>query len=228
MRLIDNNQIVIGNGHRLRVIAHQMLYHALHSRHFDSCFGVKPLLSKITNVVDVVKGGQLLQLDVLEYILSLFPEGVAIHQEQDAMEAIRGQEAVDHTENRPGLTGARSHGEQNTLLPANDSLLSGLYGSDLIVTEIKTIRIAEEIIRRVFELGIRFRRIVLQQRGKPFRTHPALESAGSIGRVSNISEPDARFLFPLLHVLPAIGSEQKRHLVFTPAAHTHGQIFRTY
>jgi hypothetical protein len=65
---------------------------------------------------DVGEGLEVLHACVLEGVGGLLAEGGAVHQEEDAAEALRLQQPVDQRDAGLGLAGAGGHGQQQFAL----------------------------------------------------------------------------------------------------------------
>ena len=144
MRLIDNHKVVVGDGGRpVAFVIENPLHHALHRGDLHAGFLVNGFFVQSLDAIYIVQRHQLFELDFLENVLRLLAEGVAVHEEQDAAETSRFEEAVNHAEDGARLARACRHSEQDVSLPSEDGVLRRLDGADLVLAEIQPVLVAQ-------------------------------------------------------------------------------------
>jgi len=144
-------------------------------------FSVDFLLIQSLDVIDGIQGHQFLDFDFLEHIFGLLAKRSTVYQKQNPLESVTLDETIDHTKNGTGLACAGSHGKKHSLFPINNSPLRGFNGIDLIFTQIQSIRVAEQIERRILKCGICGSNILFELFHQSLGTDPALQGFGCIG-----------------------------------------------
>ena len=215
----DNQVIVVDRGHGFSIIVENTLYHSLYGGNLDTSLPLNFFVFQSLNVIDVRQGHQILQLDLFEYIQCLLSQSGAVHQKQDALETACFQETVDHAQHRPGLAGTGGHGQQSCIFPVYDGLLRCLNSPQLIIAEVQSILIPQQIKGHLLQRPIAGVDVLSQQIQKVFRTHPSPQSLRHIGGFPKIQKPDARLCSILFQIRPAIGGKGKRHFIAAPASH---------
>ena len=108
--LIHNNQIKIWYRWLLFIIViENPLYHTLNSGYLHPGFLLHQLVLQALDIIDFVKGHQLLQLYVLEHIMSLYSQGVSVYQKENPLEPIGFQKTVNHAQYSSGFACTSSH-----------------------------------------------------------------------------------------------------------------------
>ena len=174
--IYDNQVIVIDCRHGFPVIVENTLHHSLYGGNLDTGLLLNLFVFQSLNVIDVRQRHQILQLDLFEYIQCLLSQSGAVHQEQDALETARFQETVDHAQHRPSLAGTGGHGQQSCIFPIHDGLLRCLNSPHLIIAEVQSILIPQQIKGHLLQRPIAGVDVLSQQIQKIFRTHPSPQS----------------------------------------------------
>ena len=148
------------------------------------CFSVDFLFIQAFDVIDGIQGHQFFDFYFLENIFGLLTKGSTVNQEQNSLEPVALNKAIDHAKNGTGLAGAGSHGQQDSLFAIDDGLFCRLNSIDLILTQIQSIRVTEQIERRILERGICGSNILFKLFHQALRTDPALQGFGCIGSIA--------------------------------------------
>ena len=180
------------------------------------CFSVDFLFIQTLDVIDGIQGHQFFDFYLLENILGLLTKSSTVNQEQNSLESVALNKAIDHAKDGTGFAGAGSHGQQDGLLTIDNGLFCRLNRINLILTQIQSIRVTEQIERRILECGICGSNILFELLHQSLRTDPTLQGLGCIGSAAQIQIPDAGFGFDLLEILSAIGRKGKRNFICSP------------
>ena len=179
---VNHNQIVVCNGgHGISLGIEDTLNKTLDRCDMYFCFSVYFLFIQALDVIDGIQGHQFFVFYVLEYIFGLLTKSSTVNQDQDSLESVALNKAIDHAKDGTSLSGAGSHGQQNSLFAIDDSLFCRLNSIDLILTQIQSIRVTEQIERCILECGICGSNILFELFHQALRTDPALQGFGCIG-----------------------------------------------
>ena len=143
-------------------------------------------LVQLLDAEDIGEGLQVLHARVFEGVGGLFTERRAIHQEQNAAEALRLEQTVDERDAGLGLAGAGRHGQQHLALSGLDACFDRKDGCLLIVAQRETV-----VERGLRELLVRLCFVTLEQLCQTFRRVPAIEGMAQVICAAQIAEPDA-------------------------------------
>ena len=219
VRLVDDDQVIVcDSGHGILIVIQDAFDHALDRGNLDAGLLVDALIVQLFDVVDIVQGQQFFQLDLFENVLSLLAQGVSVYQEEDAAEASRLQEAVDHAEDGSGFSCACRHGKENILLAVHNGSFRRLNGFQLVFAEVQAVFIAQKVIRHCLQALIARGGVLFQELSDTCRADPAVQGLRRVIRETQVKEPDTRFCFILLQIGAAIRGKGKGNLVIIPVA----------
>ena len=143
----------------------------------------------------------------------LFAEGGSVDQKQDAVEALRLDQAEHQGNSGPGFARPGRHRQQDILLTGDDGLLNGLYRLFLVVAQPQFAHITVTGKPEVVALG------VLRQHGQQlFGAMPLGQGSGHIAGMTHIPIPDAALALHGGAIFATIGGEAEWHLVAHRAA----------
>ncbi len=132
--LVDDDAVV-GVHRRRRVAAEHALEHGLHGGHLHAGLGLGGHVTQLGDVVDLGERLVLLQRGLVEGVLRLRAQRVAVDQEQDAAEALGLQQPVHQADDRARLAGAGGHRQQAGAAALGQSGLDGGDGLVLVVAQ---------------------------------------------------------------------------------------------
>ena len=123
---VDDDTVVLIDG-RWWIIAkqHNAADHALDCGDMDFSFLFDLGVAELGDVVDVGESLESFELNAIETIIKrLLSEGGSVDEEEDALEALVLNEAVDQRDGGAGLAGAGGHGEEDGIAAFGDVLLN--------------------------------------------------------------------------------------------------------
>ena len=111
---------------------------------------VDVLIIEPLDVIDLVECHEVFQFYLFEHVGSLLSERGAIHQKENPLKSVCGQETIDHAENGSGLSRSCCHRQQDVFSAARDGLFRRLDGIHLIGSQIQPARICEKVVGQGF------------------------------------------------------------------------------
>lgn len=167
----------------------------------------------------------MLQQHVVKGFQRLVAQRRAVHQKQNALEALRLEQAVDQANDGARLARASRHGQQAVGLALRQRAFYGADGFDLVVTQ------AQVGVAFGGKHFLRLGKVALEHVQQPFGRVEVLQRLGEVGAVAQITKPCAAGFFMLLHKGAAIariskGNGEVRALPVFPGLHALGQLPR--
>ena len=220
---VHDHQVESRDGrHRIISGSEQPADHALDGGNLDPGLRSQFRISQLVHGIDLVQGLQFFQLHFGELPVGLFPQGVPVHQVEDPAEPAAFQEAIDQSQDHPGLAGAGGHGQQDFFPSLADGFFGLFHRFDLVGIQVETVWIFKDIVSQGFQGPVFFGDIPFQQGFDPIGAHPSQQGLGGVVRLPHIPEPDAACHPALADKGSSVGSKEQGYLVVPPLAH---QVF---
>ena len=135
--LIHHDAIVLVDGGLIIRGEQGALDHALHGSHVDLGIAIRGGLCQPLDIEGISKGLLVEHLGGFKGIGGLFPQGAAVHQEQDAAKALGLKQSVNQCNSCLGFACAGGHRQQDIVLAHNDGILYRADGFYLVGPQVK-------------------------------------------------------------------------------------------
>src|SRR5262249_17930883 len=209
MRLVDDDTVVKAGRRPLIVIGRveDAADERLHRRNVNPVFLVRALLVETRDIEGRREFEQPLQLGVVERLLGLLSERVAIDEKENAAEALVLEQPIHQRDAGTGLAGAGRHRDQHLAAALRQRRLDRLDGFALIGPQPS---IVEGLLSKAVLIGVE---VLCELLLDVLGAEPFWQRARHAGGAPRIPEPNARFGRELLDERPTVGREHERNLV---------------